>query len=288
VGYTPTNNLLFLKCFASPENSNVLCGFIRDVLGIPIKEATAENPYDIRTVQERLAHTTVDVLARLKDGSLVSVEMQIQPQKHFAKRTLYYAASRYVSGYGDERRIPGHSASDALYASLRPIFGINVCDFNLFDDYTDPLRTFELFDTTYHTKFAEPLLHISFLQLKKEALAGQERLAYWLSFFKGCPPAVDVPEYLKQAYQTVAYVNLTEKEREMIDYAEMSREDAKAQLEYARDEGIEQGIARGRVQGIEQGTLQTASRMLTRGMALRDVLDITGLDAETIKRLQEN
>jgi predicted transposase/invertase (TIGR01784 family) len=162
VNYAPTNNLLFLKCFASAENGAVLRGFIQDVLDISVDEATVENPYDIRHVRERLTHTTVDVLARLGDRSLVSIEMQVMPQRHFAKRVLYYATSRYQSGYGDRRPVPAGSASDALYASLRPIFGINICDFDLFDDHEDPLRTFELFDTTYHVRFPEPLFHISF------------------------------------------------------------------------------------------------------------------------------
>jgi predicted transposase/invertase (TIGR01784 family) len=127
--------------------------FTRRIKYISVKEATVENPYDIRHVQERLSHTTVDVLARLGDRSLVSIEMQVMSQRYFAKRVMYYATSRYLSGYGDTRFIPAGSASDALYASLRPIFGINVCDFDLFDDNDDPLRTFGLFDTTYHTEF---------------------------------------------------------------------------------------------------------------------------------------
>jgi hypothetical protein len=53
--------------------------------------------------------------------------------------------------------------------------------------------------------------------------------ANWLSFFKGRPPVDGIPEYLLRAYRTAAYVNLTGKEHEMIDYAEMLREDAKAQ-----------------------------------------------------------
>jgi predicted transposase/invertase (TIGR01784 family) len=133
-----------------------------------------------------LSATTVDVLARLKDESesLVTIEMQIQQQRHFAKRALYYAASRYLAGYGDRGRMPISATSDVLYASLRPIFGINICDFNLFRDYPDPLRTFKLFDTTYRTEFLEPLLQISFLQLKKETSADQEALAYWLFVFQ--------------------------------------------------------------------------------------------------------
>jgi predicted transposase/invertase (TIGR01784 family) len=280
MNYTPTNNLLFLKCFASVENSSILQGFIQDILGMPVEEATVENPYDIRHVQERLSYTAVDVLARLGDESLVSVEMQVAPQKHFAKRALYYAASRYISGYGDVRLIPTRNTSDALYASLRPLFGINICDFELFGDHPEPLRTFRLFDTTYHVEFPGALFQISFLQLGKEEELYQGNLTHWLSFFKGRPPADDAPGYILQAYQAVAYANLTTKEREMMDYAEMNREDAKAQLLYARDEGI--------AQGLKQGISQAASRMLAKGMTLDDIRDITELDVETIRRLEEN
>jgi predicted transposase/invertase (TIGR01784 family) len=135
-------------------------------------------------------------------------------------------------------------------------------------------------------------LHISFLQLRKEALAGQENLAHWLSFFRGRLPVDNVPGYIRQAYQTVAYANLTEREREMIDYEEMSREDAKAQLLYARDEGVAQGFERGIEQGFMQGRNEESARVvraaLQKGLDISIIRDITGLDTEAIRRLQEN
>jgi predicted transposase/invertase (TIGR01784 family) len=123
-------------------------------------------------------------------------------------------------------------------------------------------------------------LHISFLQLRKEATLCQENLVHWLSFFKGYPPVDEMPEYLLQAYRTVAYANLTEKEREMIDYAEMSREDARAQLLYARDEGL--------AQGRNEESVRVARAALSEGLSIDSIARITGLDIETIRRLQEN
>jgi predicted transposase/invertase (TIGR01784 family) len=82
----------------------------------------------------------------------------------------------------------------------------------------------------------------------------------------------------------VSYANLTAKEREMIDYAEMSREDAKAQLEYARDEGVRMGMEQGR--NAESAHIARAA--LLKGLDINIIRDITGLDAETIRRLEEN
>jgi predicted transposase/invertase (TIGR01784 family) len=82
----------------------------------------------------------------------------------------------------------------------------------------------------------------------------------------------------------VAYANLTTKEREMMDYAEMNREDAKAQLLYARDEGIAQGLRQGR----NEESAHIARAALSEGLPVDFVARITGLDVETIRRLQEN
>jgi predicted transposase YdaD len=101
----------------------------------------------------------------------------------------------------------------------------------------------------------------------------------------------------------VAYANLDEKERTMIDYAELSREDAKAERAYAWDEGREQGLAAGLSQGIAQGFTQGITQGITqvrseqsthiaraallKGLPVNLVQDITGLDADTIEQLQK-
>jgi hypothetical protein len=71
------------------------------------------------------------------------------------------------------------------FHSLRSTIGINICDFELFFDCPDPLRSFQLFDTTYQTALVPELLRLVFLQLPKPTLQGQRRLGQWLSFFKG-------------------------------------------------------------------------------------------------------
>jgi predicted transposase/invertase (TIGR01784 family) len=280
--YLPTNNLLFLKCFSSVENIDVLTGFIKDVLGIEPGDLTIEIPYDIHHLKDRLAYTVVDVRARLSDGSLASIEMQIQSKKNFAKRVLYYLFSRYVSGYGD-KDLMGNNSSDP-YFSLCRVFGINICDFEMFADEADPLRSFVLFDTTYQRTFPEHLLQISFLQLVKCPLKGQENLKHWFSFFKGQAPLDTAPDYIAKAYDVVAYANLTDEERTMMDDAERSRADAQAALAYARDEGLAEGESRGR----NEQSLHIARSALSKGLSIDLIQDITGLDTATIRKLQEN
>jgi predicted transposase/invertase (TIGR01784 family) len=68
----------------------------------------------------------------------------------------------------------------------------------------------------------------------------------------------------------------------------MSREDAKAQLLYARDEGIEQGIKQGFAQGRNEESIRVAHVALLEGIPIDAIARITGLDTETIRKLEEN
>jgi predicted transposase YdaD len=85
---------------------------------------------------------------------------------------------------------------------------------------------------------------------------------------------------------------------------EQSREkyewDVANRIQSARDEGRSEGrsegIAEGRSEGIAEGemrgeresALRVAGAALSRGMDISLITDITGLDADTIRRLKEN
>ena len=44
-----TEDLVFRKIFASPQNSHILIGFINDILGLDVTEVSVENTYNIKS-----------------------------------------------------------------------------------------------------------------------------------------------------------------------------------------------------------------------------------------------
>ena len=50
-----------------------------------------------------------------------------------------------------------------------------------------------------------------------------------------------------------------------------------------REEGLNQGLERGRAEGARKAKLETARAMLARGMDMETVLEITGLDRESLE-----
>jgi hypothetical protein len=149
-----------------------------------------------------------------------------------------------------------------------------------------PLRSFSLYDSIgqefYDRKAGVPgidgQLGLVFLELDKPGENTQGNIMHWLDFFAGRRLSDKAPDYIRKADVLTDVQTLTREERIMIDRLELAREDRKAQLSYARNEGIEQGI--------EQGIETVARTALQKGLAPDLVTEITGLDRETIKRLQ--
>ena len=52
-----------------------------------------------------------------------------------------------------------------------------------------------------------------------------------------------------------------------------------------REEGLNQGLERGRAEGARKAKLETAKAMLARGMDMETVLEITGLDRKSLEGL---
>jgi predicted transposase YdaD len=64
--------------------------------------------------------------------------------------------------------------------------------------------------------------------------------------------------------------------------------DVASRIAGARKEGLAEGEARGEVRGHHEGTLQVARAALLKGLDTSTIRDITGLDAEALRHLQEN
>jgi len=59
-------------------------------------------------------------------------------------------------------------------------------------------------------------------------------------------------------------------------------------IEQGMEQGIEQGIAEGIEKGIHKAHIETASRMLAKGYAIREIVELTGFSAAEINKLKTN
>ena len=85
--------------------------------------------------------------------------------------------------------------------------------------------------------------------------------------------------------------NLTESDIKYITEEEQYIEELErweeTHYDYGYNDGIEQGIEKGIEQGIEQGKIITAKIMISKGVSVEDISEMTGLDPSEIKKLSD-
>lgn len=127
------------------------------------------------------------------------------------------------------------------------------------------------------------LLALVFLELPKKSDFGRCNLKHWVDFFKGNELDQEAPDYIQEACRLSSEQSLSSEEVAVMNAINKAEEDRKAQLSYARREGIREGIR----EGCEAKALEMAQRALVMGLSLEDVSKLTDLDMDIVKSLQE-
>ena len=295
-----TNDLVFKKVFASPGNSHILIGFINDILALQVDEVTIIDTYNIRSFYDEkgnpdLRYTQVDVLAKLKDGSLIGIEMQVYRQLLYRERALFYTAGTYIANYGKHELIDGefrYRKMDVDYSALRPVYSICIMMENEFQEDNQPIHTFTLYDRKNQLAYKKvnhhELFNIVFLELKKSSAEMQANIKEWFDYFLQGKVSKGAPQYVQEACKVASYLSLSEEEKNMIDTREKARQDHIAIQATAWIEGKEKGRAEGRAEGRTEGRAEGRAEGMTEGMAvLISNMKKNGKSVEEIAKLIE-
>ena len=104
-------------------------------------------------------------------------------------------------------------------------------------------------------------------------------------------------EDINEALEQLRRLSSNKQLREIIEREERIERDRIAELQYAKEEGIElgketgikQGIERGIEQGIERGEkkkqIEIAKRMLEKGKDIEEIIEMTELTKEEIQKI---
>ena len=294
-----TKDLVFKKVFASPQNNHILIGFINDILDLSVTSVIVENAYNIKAFYDtseepKMRYTEVDVLARTKDGSQVTIEMQVCNREWFKERALYYVTAIYGSNYGTyelEDSSKTYTASGTKYSTLRPIYGIFIMVDSLFEEDSEPVHHFGLYDIAnsllYRNSRGQELISMVFLELKKSSSMMKKEIKRWFDYFNNGKVEADAPNYLKKACEVASFRKLSKEERDMISAREKAEQDANAREAYAWYRGVEEGEEKGKALGKKEGETSIIKAMINRGKTVEEIVSLTGIAEDDIKMALE-
>ena len=279
----PKTYYAFKKIFGSAESKNILISFLNALVydgNSTIEDLEIIDP-NLPPKLEGLKDTYLDVKAKLNNGTIVIIEMQVLNVQSFGKRVLFNAAKTYAFQL---QRGQG-------YRYLKPVIALTITDFDMFPGRSQLLSRFVYREKNEAWYYPENEMELVFVELPKftKELNQLETLAdKWIYFMKyarsldSIPENLDNPPELYDAFEIANQADLTPEELEDLERREMFIYDQQGAIALGREEGLQQGIE----QGIEQEKRNIARNLLGQ---LNDeaIAQITGLSLEAIAALRQ-
>lgn len=232
----------------------------------PLTEINLMNPYTDKD-SPRDKQSIFDIQARTAEGKLINVEMQLFNKYDNEKRTLYYWSKQY-SGQLEE----GQS-----YKKLRKCVTINILNFTILpnDRYHNVFHLREDHSGITLNDDIEILI-MELSKLNVQPIPSGGGLLNWLLFLK----SEDTKHWevlkmneptLSKAMTALEYLSQDAEARRMYEMRQKALHDEASMLEGAR----------------EEGKLEVARNMLSKGMDLSFISELTGLSSEELEKLKQ-
>ena len=215
----------------------------------------------------------VDVKCITEDNQTVIIEIQLQGNQYFIRRSLYYWANSYSSLLNKSEN----------YTRLSPVISINVLDFVLFNDIKD-FHSCYLLKEIKHNKILTDHCMLHYIELPKFNLNNnKEKLSSWIKFFKGENMSnlikennifEEVEKRCQSFIDSDPLINAYRK-KEWNEYF------YKDMMNVEREEGKLEGIKEGRI--AEQ--ISMAKSMKKENIDIELIKKITGLTIDEINKL---
>ena len=271
------NDCFIRYLFSDEGNENIVLDFINGVM-IDLNFQTFNNvvilnPFNLTKYLDG-KESIVDVKCITEDNQTVIIEIQLQGNQYFIRRSLYYWANSYSSLLNKSEN----------YTKLSPVISINVLDFILFNDIED-FHSCYLLKEIKHNKILTDHCMLHYIELPKFNLNNndKEKLSSWIKFFKGENMSnlikennifEEVEKRCQSFIDSDPLINAYRK-KEWNEYF------YKDMMNVEREEGKLEGIKEGRI--AEQ--ISMAKSMKTKNLDINLISEITGLTIDEIKKL---
>jgi len=271
------NDFIFRKIFGQSENKDILISFLNAVLELEGEKRLDDiEILDIKLKKEGIddKQGILDLRARTIKGEQINIEVQLINQYNMDKRTLFYWSKIFT-----EQLKEGQPFNE-----LKKTISINILDFNYIgvDEYHS---VFHLWEDTYKGYKLTDVLEIRFLELPKFRKARPDfskPLDRWLIFIEESPEEVlemvrKMEPAIAKAEEVLKYLGSLDEVRRYYEAREMAIHDEITRVIGAREEG--------KIEGKIEGKMEIAQKLISMGMEIDKIVNITGLTNEEVKGL---
>jgi predicted transposase/invertase (TIGR01784 family) len=294
----PLTDFGFKKLFQKKE---LMIPFLNDVVRADITDIQYE-PTEGLGSYPRERKAIFDILCKTVEGEQFIVEMQLGEQTWFRDRALFYVVierSRNAS-HAIRRQAPRKKYWNY---ELKTVYVVSILNFIVFKEevaQNTVIERVKLYREKAKTLYSEKLnmVFVELPKFRKKVDELQTNEDIWMYLLKHTykmevPPAEITGEIFKLFLEEAKKEYLTQEEMETYSKSLRQSYEIKDIANFARIEGLKEGEKRGEKRGLlegeKRGLLEGKKRiafnLMQKGMAVDEILSVTGLTYEQIHEL---
>lgn len=284
----PFTDMGFKRIFGQEVNKNLLIDFLNDLLEGEkrIVNITFLDKEQLATAADDRS-CIYDIYCENENGERFIVEMQNRGHRNFKERAIYYL-SRTIANQG--RKGP-----DWMF-DLKAVYGVFFMNFHLESRQTRFRTDVSLCDLRTNEPFSDKMRFI-FLDLPaftKDEETCETDFERWIYVLKNMEILQRMPFKARKSVfeelEKIADISaLSKEDQEKYEHIIKVYRDNLATEQWALETGEKKGHEKGLQEGIqigrEEGLLDAARGMKTKGYPLEDIVQITGLSPKEIQAL---
>ena len=277
---TLRNDYAFKRVFGVEENKDVLQDLLECILDIPPETIAGLELLDKEFHKDSISDKTgvLDVKLRLKNNTIIDIEIQNRWNSEFVQRTIFYWAKMYTENL----------KTGEVYTKLPKCITINIVGEG-FDLNSLIHSEYNVVEKHINDRLSDEL-EIHFLNLARvkeqdentESDEKKKKLYNWLKFIETDDEEVrkmlaQESPMMRKANATIEIMEMSPKEKWLYENR-MKYEHDKASWKH---EGYQEGLDK----GAYQKALETAAAFKRMGIDIEKIAEGTGLSKEEVEKL---
>lgn len=263
---SPKLDIVFQALFGDVGSEKITGKFLQSILKQEVSEVDLSQNIVLRREQEDDKLGILDIIAKINEKEYCNIEMQLVDTGEIRERILYYWSKIYTRQLKKGQE----------YKELEKTIVILIANF--------AIKGLE--DLKYHTEWKimdketqkvilTDKFELRIIELPKIKEEEQEELIDWLLFLEN-----------PQSERVKTKMEENEELKEAVEKLEgMSEDDYMQRIADLREKAIldyNSGMGNALRKGIKKGKLETAKKMLEKGMDIDTIIEVTGLSKDEI------
>ncbi len=282
--YNLKNDVIFQTFFSRKGNEEFLIDFLNALLNKDIKSIEVREEVNLERLSKEEKGGRLDLQAKLEDGTIISIEMQLRNEYNIEERTTLYSG----------KVISRETERGTDYEDINQVIMINILGYNFLkiEDYISETAIVLEKHRDYEVLTGLKWYFIELPKFRKQNPDMNEKINQWLAFIDDynkemIKVAEEKNDKLKKARIEMNYLTGDAEVRRLAELREKWEMDRISAINHATRKGKE---IRGKNTEKENGRIEerkeVAKEMIKKGLDINLICEITKLTKEEIMKIE--